>query len=70
MFTHCSFDEKKNVIDYYRGKNCLKKFCQDLRKQARLIVDCERNEMIELTGEENFRYYIEDKCFICKKTIF
>ena len=29
LVTHCSFDEKKNVIDYYRGKNCLKKLCQD-----------------------------------------
>ena len=27
LVTHCSFDEKYNVIDYYRGKDCLKKFC-------------------------------------------
>ena len=69
LFTHCSFD-KKNVIDYYRGKDCLKKFCKDLRKQARSIVDCEKKEMTGLTEEENFRHYIEDKCFICEKTFF
>ena len=44
LFTHCSFDEKKNVIDCYRGKDGLKKFCQDLKKQARLIADCEKKK--------------------------
>ena len=42
LITHCSFDEKNNKTDYYRGKNCLKKFCRDLKKQARLIVDFEK----------------------------
>ena len=23
LVTHCLFNEKKNVIDYYRGKDCL-----------------------------------------------
>ena len=32
LATRCSFDEKDNAIDYYRGKDCLKKFCQDLKK--------------------------------------
>ena len=41
LVTHCSFDEKKNVVCYCRGKDCLKKFCQDLEKEARLIADCE-----------------------------
>ena len=70
LVTHCSFDETKNVINYYRGKDCLEKFCQDLKKQARLIVDCEKKEMIELTEEENFRHYIEDECFIRKNKFF
>ena len=26
--------------------------------------------MTELTEEENLRHYIEDRCFICKKTFF
>ena len=29
LFIDCSFDEKNNKLDYYRGKDCLKKFCQD-----------------------------------------
>ena len=26
IFTHCSFDESKNKINYYRGDDCMKKF--------------------------------------------
>ena len=29
LFTHCSFDEPKSKIDYYRVKNCIKIFCLD-----------------------------------------
>ena len=70
LFTNSSFDEKKNVIDNYRGKDCLKKFCQDLKKHARLIVDREKKEMIKLTEEKSFKHYIEDKCFLCEKQFF
>ena len=44
LFNHCSFNEKINVIDYYRGKDCLKKFCQDLRNQTKSIVDFEKKK--------------------------
>ena len=70
LITHCSFDEEKNVIDYYRGKDSSKKFCQDLKKQARLIVDCEKKEMIKLTEEEQYRHDTRKLCFLCKKTFF
>ena len=30
LFTHSSFDITKNKLDYYRGKDCMKKFCKDL----------------------------------------
>ena len=31
LFTHCSFDETKNKIGYYRGEDCMKKFSVDLK---------------------------------------
>ena len=34
IFTHCSFDESKNKISYYRGDDCMKKFCKDLREHS------------------------------------
>ena len=30
IFTHCSFDESKNKINYYRGDDCMKKLHSDL----------------------------------------
>ena len=67
LFTNCSFDEKNNKLDYYRSKDCLKKFCQDLKRQAKSIVDFEKKEMIELTPEEEYKHYIEKNCFMCQK---
>ena len=29
LFTHCSFDDTKNRHDYYRGQDCMEKFCKD-----------------------------------------
>ena len=31
IFTHCSFDEPKNKLNYYRGKDCMKKFSKDFK---------------------------------------
>ena len=33
LFMHCSFNKTKNKLDYYRGKDCMKKFCKDLWKK-------------------------------------
>ena len=38
LFTHCSFDKTKNKLDYYGGKDYIKKFCKDLREQATNII--------------------------------
>ena len=32
LLTDCSFDKKSNKLDYDRGKDSLKRFCQDLKK--------------------------------------
>ena len=44
LFTHCSFDETKNKLSHDRGKNCMKKFCLDLKKDATKIINYEKNE--------------------------
>ena len=31
IFAHCSFDQTKNKLNHYRGKDCMKNFCKDLR---------------------------------------
>ena len=34
--------KKNNELDYYRGNDSLKSFCQDLKKQARSIIDLKK----------------------------
>ena len=46
IFTHCSFDQSKNKLDHYRGKDCMKKFSKDLREQAMKIINHEKKKMI------------------------
>ena len=46
IFTHCSFDQSKNKLDHYRGKDCMKKFSKDLREHAMKIINHEKKKMI------------------------
>ena len=39
IFTHCSFDKSKNKLNYYRGKDCMKKFSKDLREHVSKIIN-------------------------------
>ena len=52
LFTHCSLDESKNKLNYYRGDYCMKKFCKDLREHAKKIINYEKKKVIPLTTKE------------------
>ena len=67
LFTHCSFDKSKNKLDYYRGKDCTKKFCKDLREHTTKIINYEKKNMIPLTIEEKIHFNEQKICYICKK---
>ena len=62
IFTSCSFDESRNELNYYRGKDCMKKFCKDLRIHA-----TKKKKIIPLTREERLNYNDQKVCYICKK---
>ena len=66
MFTHCSIDDTKNKLDCYRDKDCIKKFCGDLKEHATKIITYEK-KVIPLTYEENKSYKKQKVCYICKK---
>ena len=60
-----SFDSKENKHNFHRRKDCIKRFCSDLRA-------CNKNnykekEMIPLTDNENKFYEEQEKCHICQK---
>ena len=41
LFTCYSFGTKENKLDCYRGKDFMKKFCEDLKKHVRRIINYE-----------------------------
>ena len=67
IFTHCSFNKSKNKLNYYRGKDCIKKFSKDLRERASKIIDYEKKKIIPLTTEEKIYHNKQKICYICKK---
>ena len=62
IFTHCSFDQTKNKLNYYRSKDCMKKFCKDLREHTTKIINFEKKKMIPLTTEEKIHYNNQEIC--------
>ena len=67
LVTNCSFDSTKNKIDCYRGKDCMERFCKDLKKHATKIIHHEKKEMIPLTDKEKKFYEKQKVGYICKK---
>ena len=67
LFTHFSFDRAKNKLNHYRGKDCIKKLCKDLREHATKIINYEKKKMIPLTIEEKIYHDEQEICCICKK---
>ena len=65
IFTHCSFDESKNKVNYYRGDDWTKKFCKDLREHSMKIINYEKEKMIPLTTEEKIYHNKQKICYIC-----
>ena len=69
LFTHCSLDATKNKDDYYRGKDCMKRFSDDLKRHATKIMSYEKREIVPLTNEENKSYLKQKVCYICQKKL-
>ena len=67
LLTCYSFDKSKNERKYYRGKDSMKIFSNDLKEQANKIINYEMKEMIPLTNEEEESYENQEICHICEK---
>ena len=62
-----SFDSKQNKRSFYRGKDCIRRFCSGLKELGTKIINYEQKELIPLTDNKN-KYYEEQKeRYICKK---
>ena len=67
IYTSCSFNKSNNKLSYYRGEDCMRRFCKDLKDHAIKVIDCKKKDMIPLTKEEEDNYNKENICYICKK---
>ena len=67
IFTHCSFDESKNKLNYYRKDDCMNKFWEDLREHVTKIINYEKKKMIPLTTKEKIYHNKQKIRYVCKK---
>ena len=68
MSTIWGFDHIENKNSLYRGKDCMKKFCDSLKEHAKIII-FEKKKMLPLTKEELKSYQEAKVCYICEKGI-
>ena len=69
IFTNCSFDKSYNNLSHYRGEDCMKRFCKDLKDHATRIVDFKRKFITPLTKDEEDSYDKKNTCHICMKDL-
>ena len=63
----CSFDSKENKHNFYRGIDCIKRFCIDLKESGTKIINYGQKEMMPLRDNE-YKYYEEqNECYIFLK---
>ena len=67
MSLGCSFDETKNRRKFNRRKDCIEKFCNDLKELVTEIINHKEKEMISLEDEETTIDESQKVCHICKE---
>ena len=65
--TISSFRSIENKQDVYRGKDCVKKFCEFLREHAMKIINFKMRKMKLLTKEQQESYENAKICYICEE---
>ena len=69
MSTISSFKSIENKHDVYRGKDCLKKFCEYLREQAMEIINLKKKKMKLLTKDSRNHIKMQKPGIFIKKTL-
>ena len=55
------------MLDYYKGEDCMKKFCLNLREHVTKIIHYEKKKMMLLTKKEEENHNKQKVCYICTK---
>ena len=62
-----SYEPNKNIRNFHRGKDYIKKLCGDLQTQAMEVINFKERKMVPLTDDET-KYYEKWKYYhICKR---
>ena len=67
MSTISAFRSMQKKHDVYRGKDCMKKFCESLRERVMEIINSKKEKMKLLTKEQQGSYENANICYICKE---
>ena len=67
MSTISSFKSIENKHDVYKGKYCIKKFCESLREHSIRIINFKKKTMKLLTKEQQELYQNAKICYLCKE---
>ena len=62
-----SFRSIGNKHDVYRGKDCIKKFCEFLRKHPMRMINFKKKKLKLLVKQQQESYKNEKICYICKE---
>ena len=68
LLTPCSFDKSKNKQNYYRKRDCMKIFCNDLKEHLTRIINYEMKPMIASTEEEKDHIKINSYVIYARKS--
>ena len=69
MSTISSFRSIENKHDMYRGKDCMKTFCEFLREHTMKTINFKKKKMKLLTKEQQESYENAKICYICNEKI-
>ena len=70
LLTSCSFDKLENKQTYYRKRDCIKRFCDNLKEHVTRIINYETKPMDPLIEEEKESYKNQELCHTCDKEFF
>ena len=65
LLTIVGFDHIENKHTLYRGKDCMKKFCDFLENTPKIYLILIKKEMLPLTEEKLYSYHDAKICYIC-----
>ena len=66
MPTILGFKHIRNKHTFYRGKDCMKKFCESLKEHATRIIRFKKEKILPLTNKE-LKSHKDPMCYICGK---